>query len=353
MVSHTPPQTPPATLATLPPPPAGRTGWPWDESAAPIPPTRPDGRPWPRITVVTPSFNQAEFLEETLRSVLLQGYPALDYLVMDGGSQDGSREIIERYAPWLAHWQSQPDGGQADAVAQGLARAQGDIFNFINSDDVLLPGALATVGAALSPGDGVGLAGVVIDRGPEGDSLFVPRDFSLDDFLAHRHFHQPGVWLETQTLRDLGGFPTDYDYCFDYALYLRLAAHHGHVALTDQPLAVFRVHPASKTSMHHAHFRNERVRALREALVDVPVDSKPLLQRRLRALEREVARASLLTRAEHLLAGPAPGVVARLKVVRQALGQPRAALNSRLLEVLVVGTDQRRVRQALRRERRL
>ena len=170
----------PPRLDTLPPPPAGLSGWPWTQAPEPMPATRPDGRPWPCITVVTPSLNQAQFLEETLRSVLLQGYPALDYIVMDGGSQDGSCEIIKRYAPWLAHWQSQPDGGQAAAVGAGLERARGAVFNFINSDDSLLPGTLAAVGAALAPGKAAALAGAVIDRSPEGDRLFEPCDLSLE-----------------------------------------------------------------------------------------------------------------------------------------------------------------------------
>src|SRR5205085_2928876 len=95
----------------------------------------------------TPSYNQGAFLEETLRSVLDQGYPALEYIVMDGASTDESPQIIRRYADRLAHWQSQPDAGQADAIAAGFARATGDIMCWVNSDDVLLPGALARVGA--------------------------------------------------------------------------------------------------------------------------------------------------------------------------------------------------------------
>ena len=96
----------------------------------------------PRITVVTPSFNQAPFLEQTILSVLGQCYPNLEYIVMDGGSTDGSREIIERYAPQLAYWQSQPDGGQAAAINAGFARATGEILCWLNSDDYFLPGAL-------------------------------------------------------------------------------------------------------------------------------------------------------------------------------------------------------------------
>ena len=100
---------------------------------------------WPRISVVTPSYQQAAFVEECLRSVLLQDYPNLEYIVVDGGSRDGSREVIARYHASLAHWQSQKDGGQGDAINQGFARATGEIFGWVNSDDMLLPGALFAV----------------------------------------------------------------------------------------------------------------------------------------------------------------------------------------------------------------
>jgi len=100
----------------------------------------------PRITVVTPSLNQGAFLEAALRSVLDQRYPNLEYLVLDGGSSDGSVEIIERYAPRLAYWHSRKDAGQADAIATGFAMATGEIFCWLNSDDLLLPGALQFAG---------------------------------------------------------------------------------------------------------------------------------------------------------------------------------------------------------------
>jgi len=130
------------TLAELPAPPPGRSGWPWTVEAPPAPAALPDGSPWPRITIVTPSFNQAPFLEETIRPVLLQGYPDLEYIVMDGGSTDDSAAIVERYAPWLAHWASQRDRGQSNAINLGFARATGGWLGWLNSDDCYAPGAL-------------------------------------------------------------------------------------------------------------------------------------------------------------------------------------------------------------------
>jgi len=140
----------PGNSPQLPAPPEGRLGWPWSESGVNAP--HPANVPWPRITIVTPSFQQALFLEECLRSVLLQDYPNLEYIVNDGGSTDGSVDIIRRYAPFLAHWQSQKDGGQGDAINRGFDRATGDILGWLNSDDLLLPGALFAVARAFLSG---------------------------------------------------------------------------------------------------------------------------------------------------------------------------------------------------------
>jgi len=96
----------------------------------------------PAVAIVTPSYHQAEFLEETIRSVLLQSYPKLSYAIMDGGSRDGSVPIIQKYAKWLDYWTSEPDGGQSAAIDKGFQRIEGEILGWLNSDDVFAPGAV-------------------------------------------------------------------------------------------------------------------------------------------------------------------------------------------------------------------
>ncbi len=103
---------------------------------------------YPRITVVMPSFNQARYIEESIQSILDQNYPNLEFMIFDGGSADGSQEIIERYADRLTYWHSQPDKGQTDVLIQGFDRATGDLLGWVNSDDVLLPGCLQTIAGA-------------------------------------------------------------------------------------------------------------------------------------------------------------------------------------------------------------
>ena len=130
--------------ADLPQAPREKSGWPWSPSEVQSLEVEPESRKWPRISIVTPSRNQGKYLEETIRSVLLQGYPNLEYIVIDGGSTDDSVGTIKRYEPWLAHWESRPDRGQAHAINDGFALSTGSILGWINSDDALYPGTLST-----------------------------------------------------------------------------------------------------------------------------------------------------------------------------------------------------------------
>src|SRR5262249_40996045 len=128
-------------------PPEGKTGWPWTLPAKKFR-ERQSSAPWPRITVITPSYNQAQFIEETIRSVLLQGYPNLEYMIIDGGSDSSTIKVIEKYSKWLDYFVSEPDRGQSDAINRGLSRSTGDLLVWINSDDVLLPGSFEAVATA-------------------------------------------------------------------------------------------------------------------------------------------------------------------------------------------------------------
>jgi len=129
----------------LPNPETDRTGWPWTESEEQLHSLKLEGLSWPKISVVTPSYNQGQFIEETIRSVLLQGYPNLEFIIIDGGSNDGSVDIIKKYDPWLAYWVSEQDRGQSHAVNKGIRHATGEILLWLNSDDICLPGAFNLV----------------------------------------------------------------------------------------------------------------------------------------------------------------------------------------------------------------
>jgi glycosyltransferase involved in cell wall biosynthesis len=130
------PQAP--TLNDLPAPPPGRIGWPWTEQNEPLPEKMPDGSDWPKISIVTPSYNQGQFIEETILSVLNQSYPNLEYIVIDGGSTDGSVEIIQKYDKYLHYWISEKDSGPWEAILKGFSMSTGSWFNWLNSDDLLL-----------------------------------------------------------------------------------------------------------------------------------------------------------------------------------------------------------------------
>jgi glycosyltransferase involved in cell wall biosynthesis len=248
------------TLAQLPAPPAGRRGWPWTE--APPADVRSDCQ---SITVITPSYNQGAYLEETIRSVLLQGYPRLEYIVVDGGSTDDSVSIIERYAPWITHWRSERDRGQADAIAYALGIATGEIFNWINSDDVLLPGALATVDRLMRGADVV--AGVCVNVGADGtEERIQSRRMTALSLICgdgESAFHQPAVWLKRNDVVAAGGIDRSLHYVFDWEMLVRVLARAPRVAYTNTELARFRLHPESKTVKAISAFDFERRRATR------------------------------------------------------------------------------------------
>jgi GT2 family glycosyltransferase len=260
-------------LEELPPPPAGKTGWPWTEGSQAFPETMPDGRPWPRITVVTPSFQQADFLEETLRSVILQGYPDLEYMVVDGGSSDGSVEIIERYAPWLSWWVSEPDDGQSDAINKGLGRATGDILAWLNSDDSYLSGALATVARHMEESGCDILVGAMDKIMVDGErSSFVKRSTPYEGDPIHPYpmlrsgrqytfnFIQPPMFWRQWVWEHTSGLDIRYDYMMDMEWCHRALAADAQVETVDDVFSRFTLHSGSKSQDFAYRQRGEQVR---------------------------------------------------------------------------------------------
>lgn len=242
-----------ASLAELPAPPPGRTGWPWTEAGAPLPPTRPDGTSWPRISIVTPVYNQGHYLEETLRSVLLQGYPDVEYVIVNDGSTDDSEAVIRRYEPWLGYWVTQKNQGQRAAINRGFEHVTGEVLAYLNSDDILLPGALERAALEIDPTRG---RHVVMGRcrftdadghyvGIEHPSRFSSHARVLEVWKGHT-IPQPSVFWTPEVWRTCG--PILEDLWVDYGLFCRFSRRYRFHAL-DQVLSTYRLHPESKTQV--------------------------------------------------------------------------------------------------------
>lgn len=202
----------------------------------------------PFVSVITPSFNQAAYLEQTIRSVLGQDYPNLEYIVIDGGSTDGSREILERFAPDLAYWVSEPDRGQSDAINKGLQKARGDVVAWLNSDDVYLPRAIAEAVAALMPVPDVGMvysSCLEIDSDGRITGKSRARQYDLADLLAFNIIPQPTVFMKREVLDRVGSLNPNLHFLFDHELWIR-AASLTRLRFAPHYWAAARIHSESK-----------------------------------------------------------------------------------------------------------
>ena len=225
-------------------------------------------RPLPLVTVVTPSFNQARFLEETINSVLNQTYPNLQYIIMDGGSSDGSLEIIKKYAARLAHWVSEKDSGQTDAINKGFALAKGEILAWLNSDDTLLPNAIEEAVAYLSEHPETGMVygdANYIDENSRVRGKFPAAETDLPRLRrGYVHIPQQASFFRRSLWEQVGPLDPKFFFAMDYDLWVRLAEKTG-LKYIPRTWANFRLHADAKTisaddqcwpEMLKVHFRN-------------------------------------------------------------------------------------------------
>lgn len=257
----------------------------------------------PRITIVTPSYNQAPFLEQTIQSVLSQDYPNLQFGIIDGGSTDGSRDILERYRDQLDFLVIEKDNGQTEAINKGLIRANGEIVGWLCSDDTLEPDALIIVAQHFKshPNDDW-LAGACRIMDGDGRTTQIEHPagtFTLPGVLLRDNDHpfrlpQPSVFWRRSLHDMLGWLDESLHYCMDFEFWLRLIHSGRRPALVNRVLATYRMHDSSKTCAMPVGFTREHIQVEGEYAKSLPVFQRVQVLRRLGYMYR----ASVIATAE-------------------------------------------------------
>jgi glycosyltransferase involved in cell wall biosynthesis len=220
----------------------------------------------PSFSLVVPNLNGGRFLPDCLESILDQRAENLELIVVDGGSTDCSADVLGRFKDRIDVLIVEQDRGQADAIMKGAAIARGELFNWINSDDVLLEGALEAVANAIGSADC--LAGAVQEMDEAGTPMRVvlQRRLTAEAILRHpwrgSSYHQPGVWLRRNRFLDCGGLNRNLHFAFDREMMIRYLSAGSTVKIVDRPLAGFRLHADSKTVAQSNRFTEEQMELL-------------------------------------------------------------------------------------------
>jgi GT2 family glycosyltransferase len=273
------------------------------------------------VSIITPSFNQAKYLEQTIRSVLDQDYSNIEYMVVDGASRDDSIEIIKKYAHKLAWWISEQDSGQADAINKGFARASGEIVAWLNSDDYYLPDTVsAAVKVFEENPDAVLVYGnmLAVDEQGRTFNTLKYRQLNFEDLLCFQIIGQPAVFMRRSALQKTDGLDPSFHFLLDHLLWIQLAQH-GKILHVDQTWSAARYHAEAKNRAKAAEFGREAFRILevvKQHKTLAPILAK--VHRRARASAHRVD-------ARYLLDGGQP-VKSLLAWIRALLIHPPTAL---------------------------
>ncbi len=228
------------------------TGFPWDsevDSGIYDP-----SLPWPKITIVTPSYNQGKYIEETIRSILLQNYPNLEYIIMDGGSTDESVEIIKKYEKWITHWESKPDRGQTHAINKGFKKATGKVITWLNSDDTLLKDALFHIGKAFLESD----ADFIHFNGIYGDEIAIsPTINNKYEYIFRFPYMQPACFYRRKVIDTIGYLDERFDFCMDHDFFFKIHLNFK-AEYIPRVVAIYRLHDEAKSSTIQSVFYSER-----------------------------------------------------------------------------------------------
>jgi len=251
------------------------------------------------VSIITPSFNQARYLEATIQSVLSQDFSQIEYMVIDGASTDGSLEIIKKYENRLARWVSEKDKGQADAINKGLARANGNILAWLNSDDYYLPNAITSAVKAFEENpDVVMVYGDMLAVDEHGQTINVLKykQLSLEDLLCFQIIGQPAVFFRREAFEKIGGLDTTFHFLLDHHLWIRIAKQ-GKILHLPQTWATARYHAEAKNRAKAAEFGREAFRILDWA------KNQPELADAISRVERRARASAHRVDARYLLDG--------------------------------------------------